>query len=91
MTKAELTTKVADECELTKKQAGDAVDAVFGAMRSEILIEGKFAIPGFGNFTVKDRAARKGRNPQTGKEIEIKARKVLAFKPSSVISTDLNG
>jgi len=81
MNKTELIAKVAEKAELTKKDATKAVDAVFSAI-SDSLSEGeKVQIIGFGNFEVRERAARKGRNPQTGEEIEIAASKVPAFKP----------
>jgi len=85
MNKTELVTKVAEMTELTKKDATKAVDAVFESI-SEALQEGdKVQIIGFGNFEVRERAARKGRNPQTGEEIEISASKVPAFKPGKAL------
>lgn len=71
--------------ELTKKDATKAVDAIFETI-SEALKEGdKVQIIGFGNFEVRERSARKGRNPQTGEEIEIAASKVPAFKPGKAL------
>jgi len=68
--KQDLIAKVAEATELTKKDSAAAVDAVFAAV-SEYLSKGeKVQLIGFGNFEVRERAARKGRNPQTGKEIE---------------------
>ncbi len=85
MNKTELIAKIAEKTELTKKDATKAVDAVFSAI-SESLSEGdKVQIIGFGNFEVRERAARKGRNPQTGEEIEIAASKVPAFKPGKAL------
>jgi DNA-binding protein HU-beta len=81
MNKTELIAKVAEATELTKKDAARAVDAVFDAI-SEALRNGeKVQIIGFGHFEVRQRAARKGRNPQTGEEINIAASKVPAFRP----------
>ena len=78
--KAELIEKVAEKTNLTKKDATASVDAVFSTIQ-EFLAEGeKVQLIGFGNFEVRDRAARKGRNPQTGKEINIPAKKVVKFK-----------
>ena len=69
--KQDLIAKVAEATELTKKDSAAAVDAVFAAV-SEYLSKGeKVQLIGFGNFEVRERAARKGRNPQTGKEIKI--------------------
>lgn len=80
MNKTELINAVAQKTELPKKDAAKAVDAVFGTIQ-ETLAEGeKVQLIGFGNFEVRDRAARKGRNPQTNEEIEIPASKVPAFK-----------
>ena len=85
MNKTELVAKVAEKTELTKKDATKAVDAVFASI-SESLQEGeKVQIIGFGNFEVRERAARKGRNPQTGQEIEIPASKVPAFKAGKAL------
>ncbi|MBF4500071.1 MULTISPECIES: HU family DNA-binding protein [Savagea] len=85
MNKTELINAVAQKTELPKKDAAKAVDAVFGTIQ-ETLAEGeKVQLIGFGNFEVRDRAARKGRNPQTGKEIEIPASKVPAFKAGKAL------
>ena len=84
-TKQDLIAKVAEATSLTKKDSATAVDAVFGAV-SEFLWQGeKVQLIGFGNFEVRERGARKGRNPQTGKEIEIAATKVPAFKAGKAL------
>ena len=84
-TKQDLIAKVAEATSLTKKDSATAVDAVIGAV-SEFLSQGeKVQLIGFGNFEVRERGARKGRNPQTGKEIEIAATKVPAFKAGKVL------
>ena len=81
MNKTELVNKVAEASNLTKKDATKAVESTFEAI-SEALSSGDgVQLIGFGNFEVRERAARKGRNPQTGEEIEIAASKVPAFKP----------
>ena len=83
--KQELVNDVAEATELTKKDSAAAVDAVFAAV-SEYLSKGeKVQLIGFGNFEVRTRAARKGRNPQTGEEIEIAASKIPAFKPGKAL------
>lgn len=83
--KTELIAKVAEAADLTKKDAARAVDAVFESI-SEALRNGeKVQIIGFGNFEVRERAARKGRNPQTGEEINIAASKVPAFRPGKLL------
>lgn len=85
MNKTELIAKVAELSELTKKDATKAVDAVFEAISQALQAGEKVQIIGFGNFEVRERAARKGRNPQTGEEIEIAASKVPAFKPGKAL------
>ena len=78
--KADLIEGVASKTELTKKDATAAVEALFDVV-TETLADGeRVQVIGFGSFEVRDRAARKGRNPQTGEEIEIPATKVPAFK-----------
>jgi len=81
MNKTELVEDVAKKMGTTKKEAEAAVSA-FTETVKEALAEGKkVQLVGFGNFEVRDRAARKGRNPQTGEELDIPATKVPAFKP----------
>lgn len=78
--KADLIDGVVSKTELTKKDATAAVEALFDVV-TETLADGeRVQVIGFGSFEVRDRAARKGRNPQTGDEIEIPATKVPAFK-----------
>ncbi|WP_170007481.1 HU family DNA-binding protein [Bacillus fonticola] len=85
MNKTELINAVAESSDISKKEATKAVDAVFDTI-SKALQEGdKVQLIGFGNFEVRERAARKGRNPQTGDEIEIAASKVPAFKPGKAL------
>ncbi|GIO02410.1 hypothetical protein J5TS2_30780 [Brevibacillus halotolerans] len=80
MNKTELIAKVAETAELTKKDAGQVVDAVFEAITGALKGGEKVQLMGFGTFEVRERAARKGRNPQSGEEIEIPASKLPAFK-----------
>lgn len=81
MNKTELVNSVAEQAELTKKDAAQVVDAVFDTILNSLKAGDSVQILGFGNFEIRDRAARTGRNPQTGEEIEIPASKVPAFKP----------
>ena len=83
--KQELVDSVAKATGLTKKDATAAVDAVFTSIEEALKNGEKGQLIGFGNFGVRDRAARKGRNPQTGAEIEIPASKVPAFKPGKAL------
>jgi DNA-binding protein HU-beta len=79
MNKPELITRVAEKAGLTKKDASKAVDAVLLTIMEALKNEEKVQLVGFGNFEVRHRAARKGRNPLTGQEIYIEASKVPAF------------
>lgn len=81
MNKTELVKAVSTEAELTQKDAAKAVDALLDTITKALAEGEKLQLIGFGTFEVRDRAARKGRNPQTGEEIEIAASKVPAFKP----------
>ncbi|MCC5894938.1 HU family DNA-binding protein [Alkalibacterium olivapovliticus] len=83
--KAELIEKVAASADLTKKDATAAVEAVFETIKDTLADGEKVQVIGFGNFEVRDRAARKGRNPQTGEEIQIPASKVPAFKAGKAL------
>lgn len=85
MNKSDLVNQVAEACNLTKKDAAQAVDAVFDSITESLKSGEKVQLIGFGNFEVRERAARKGRNPQTGAEIDIAASKVPAFKPGKAL------
>ena len=90
MTKAELIEKVWNATDgLTKKQTAEMVDAMFDNLGTAIKKDGRFSYPGFGTWTVKKRKARKGRNPQTGAEITIKASKTVTFKPAPTLKDKL--
>ncbi|MGE7767409.1 HU family DNA-binding protein [Peribacillus sp. NPDC096540] len=80
MNKTELVSNVAAQAELTKDDAKKVVDALFETITTTLAKEEKIQLVGFGTFEVRDRAARTGRNPQTGEEIQIAASKVPAFK-----------
>ena len=83
--KAQLIETVAEKTGLTKKDDTVAVDDVFGSIQDFLEMGENVQFIGFGNFEVRERAARKGRNPQTGAEIEIPASKVPAFKPGKAL------
>jgi DNA-binding protein HU-beta len=83
MTKAELIESIAKKAGLSKADAGKALNGVLESITASLKKGGKVALPGFGTFAVTKRAARKGRNPQTGKEIKIAAAKVPKFKAGS--------
>ena len=87
MTKAELIEKLYNkhDGEVTKRLVGALVDDVFENMAVAIKKEKRFAYPGFGTWTVRTRKARKGRNPQTGEVIKIKASKTVGFRPAKAL------
>ncbi|HOC58360.1 MAG: HU family DNA-binding protein [Syntrophaceae bacterium] len=86
MTKAELIGVIADEAEISKVAAGKALDAFIGTISKELKKNGKLGLVGFGTFSVTKRKARKGRNPQTGAEIKIAAKKVVKFKAGKTLT-----
>ncbi|TDQ42275.1 HU family DNA-binding protein [Aureibacillus halotolerans] len=90
MNKNDLISTVAEKSGLSKKDATSAVEALFSSI-SEGLEKGeKIQLVGFGNFEVRERSERKGRNPQTGKEMTIPASKVPAFKPGKQLKDVVN-
>jgi DNA-binding protein HU-beta len=82
MTKADLVNSVAKATKLSKRAAADAVDSTFDNLTRAIKKDKRFQVPGFGTFSVRSRKARKGRNPQTGAVISIKASRTVGFKPA---------
>ena len=86
MNKAELIAKIADDSGITKTQANGALDSFVEAVTKTLKGGGKVTLVGFGTFSVSKRAARNGRNPQTGEVIKIKARKVAKFKAGKELS-----
>ena len=89
MTKGDLINAVAKGAKLSKRAAGDAVDTTFESLARAIRKDKRFQVPGFGTFTVRSRKARKGRNPQTGAEINIKASRTVGFKPAPSLKRGL--
>ena len=90
MNKTELTDAVAEATGLTKVDAARALDAVLNTISGTLANGDQVGIVGFGTFLVRDRAARTGRNPQTGAEIQIAAAKVPAFKPGKALKDAVN-
>jgi integration host factor subunit alpha len=90
MTKADLVESVYLKTGFSKKESAQIVETVFDLMKSTLEKGEKIKLAGFGNFVVKNKATRKGRNPQTGDEIEISSRKILTFKPSQVLKSVIN-
>ena len=91
MNKTELVTRMAEKTGLTKKDA-EALLGAFTSTVEEVLVEGdKVQLVGFGTFEVRERAERKGRNPQTGKEMKIAAKKAPVFKAGKALKDAVNG
>lgn len=90
MTKADLVEAVHTKVGFSKRESAEIVEMVFNTMKDTLEQGEKIKISGFGNFEVRDKRARVGRNPQTGEVIEISARRVLTFKPSQVLKNALN-
>jgi DNA-binding protein HU-beta len=88
--KSELIEAVAESGDLTKAAAARAVDSVIEAVTDALSRGDQVTIVGFGTFSVRDRAARTGRNPQTGEQITIKASKVPSFKAGKVLKDAVN-
>lgn len=88
--KQELVAGVAEKSGLTKKDSEKAVNAVFSSIEEALAKGDKVQLVGFGTFEVRSRAARKGRNPQTGEEIEIAAAKVPAFKAGKALKDSIS-
>lgn len=90
MTKADLVADINEKVGLSKKESTMIVELIFEIIRSSLEKGEKVKISGFGNFNVRQKKVRRGRNPQTGDEIEISARSVLTFKASPVLKKILN-
>lgn len=91
MTKADIIERIYERVGgLSKKEASQIVETIFDLMKSTLEAGDKIKLSGFGNFVVRDKNSRIGRNPQTGNEITISARRVLTFKPSQVLKNTLN-
>jgi len=90
MTKADIVDTIYEKVGFSRKESADIVDLVFDLLKETLEKGDKIKISGFGNFVVREKRPRKGRNPQTGDEIQITARRVLTFKPSQVLRKALN-
>lgn len=89
VTKADIVERVYKEAGFSKKEAADLVDLVFKVIKDTLARGEKVKISGFGNFHLKDKDDRVGRNPQTGEAMMISARRVLTFKPSQILKEDI--
>ena len=90
MNKSELINSVADTADISKAQAGKAVDAIIESIKDALAENDSVTLIGFGTFTVRERAARVGRNPRTGERLDIKAANVPVFKPGKALKDAVN-
>jgi len=90
MTKGDIVGRVSEKCGITKKESIDMVESVLNIIKSTLEDGKDIKISGFGKFEVKTKHERRGRNPQTGEAITIGARRVLTFKPSSILKSVVN-
>lgn len=90
MTKADIVEALYEKVGFSKKEAADLVELVFDNLKATLAKGQKVKISGFGNFVVREKRSRVGRNPQTGQSIEISARRVLTFRPSQVLRSEVN-
>lgn len=90
MTKADIVEALYEKVGFSKKEAADLVEMVFDTIKATLSNGQKIKISGFGNFVVREKRSRIGRNPQTGQSIEIGARRVLTFRPSQVLRAEVN-
>jgi integration host factor subunit alpha len=89
MTKADIVERIYKEAGFSKKEAAELVDLVFKVIKDTLARGEKVKISGFGNFSIRDKSTRVGRNPQTGTAMNISARRVLTFKPSQILKEDI--
>jgi integration host factor subunit alpha len=91
LTKAGLVYQVyKNHVNLTKNQATDAVEAILRLSKGSLINGSNLLLSGFGKFNVRDKKARRGRNPQTGDELTLDARRVVTFKPSGILREKVN-
>jgi DNA-binding protein HU-beta len=90
MNKGELVVKIAESADISQASAGRALNSLIGSVTEELASGGNVALVGFGTYKVNDRAARTGRNPQTGEAIQIAAAKVPAFKAGKALKDAVN-
>src|SRR3954469_16159990 len=90
MTKADIVDALYEKVGFSKKEAADLVELVFDTIKQTLSQGQKIKVSGFGNFVVREKRSRIGRNPQTGESIEITARRVLTFRPSQVLRAEVN-
>ncbi len=87
LTKAHIADKLFEELGLNKREAKELVDCFFEEIRSSLASGSQVKLSGFGNFDLRDKNQRPGRNPKTGEEIPITARRVVTFRPGQKLKT----
>lgn len=90
MTKADIVERIHQKIGFPKKESAEMLESVFAIMKATLESGEKIKIAGFGNFEVKQKKDRRGRNPQTGEDIIIEARRILSFKPSQLLKQAVN-
>lgn len=90
MTKADIVERIHSKIGFSKKESSVMLESVFSIMKSTLESGEKIKIAGFGNFEIKQKKDRIGRNHQTGESITIEARRILSFKPSTVLRQSIN-
>jgi integration host factor subunit alpha len=90
VTKVDIIENIYEKVGFSKKEVSKIVESVFDIIKESLQQEEKIKISGFGNFVIRKKRARRGRNPQTGNDIEISPRRILTFKPSQVLKSSLN-
>jgi integration host factor subunit alpha len=90
MVKIDIVEEICEKVGFSNKEATKIVETVFDIIKETLQHEDKILISGFGNFVIRNKRARRGRNPQTGGNIEITPRRILTFKPSAVLKASLN-
>ena len=90
MTKADLAKKVADDCGFMKGEAAEIVEKLLGIIKERLIAGEDVMISGFGKWSVKDKRARRGRNPQTGESLMLDARRVVTWQYSPVLKKAVN-
>ncbi len=91
LTKADMSEKLFDDLELNKREAKDIVELLFEEVRLALEDNEQVKLSGFGNFDLRDKSERPGRNPKTGEEIPITARRVVTFKPGQKLKARVEG
>ena len=90
MTRVDIVNRIHKKVGFSKREINGIVESVFDIIKETLQREDKIVISGFGNFVIRNKRLRQGRNPQTGEDLEISARRILMFKPSLILRAGLN-